>query len=77
VHHKQRGGSTTLTEDGAMQHPHKKPSSGHKGQENNAGSKENNEGCVTVRSHSWIAVAVSLIPISLCHYLLIKGDEWK
>jgi hypothetical protein len=32
---------------------------------------------VCVRSHSWIVVGVSLMPISLCHYLLIKGDEWK
>jgi hypothetical protein len=32
---------------------------------------------VGVRSHSWIAAGVSLKPIGLCHYLLIKGDEWK
>jgi hypothetical protein len=32
---------------------------------------------VGIRSHSWIAVGVTLKPISLCHSLLIKGDEWK
>ena len=32
---------------------------------------------VGIKSHSWIVAGVSLRPIRLCHYLLIKGDEWK
>jgi hypothetical protein len=32
---------------------------------------------IGIRIHSWIAVGVTSRPISLCHYLLIEGDEWK
>jgi hypothetical protein len=32
---------------------------------------------VGVISHSWIAAGVSLMPISLCHYLFIKGDRME
>jgi hypothetical protein len=35
----------------------------------------NNARNVSVRSHSWIAAGVSLMPISLCHNLFIKGDQ--
>jgi hypothetical protein len=37
----------------------------------------NNAKNVGVKSHSWIVAGVILKPISLCHYFLIKGDEWK
>jgi hypothetical protein len=40
-------------------------------------TKELMDAFVSIRSHSWIAAGVSLRPISLCHYLFIKGDQME